>query len=425
MTEIAKAAEITSLAELTGLIGTPAPRTVANEHARLIEEDRDWIAAARLCLIATAAADGTCDVSPKGDPAGFAHVVDDVTIAIPDRPGNRRADGFRNILGNPHVGLLFLVPGRGATLRINGRARLLRDAPFFDQMTAAGHRPRIVILVDIEQIYFHCPKAFRRSQLWEPGTWPADELPSAPQVLRDNFQEISREITGDPHACDNAQFADFIRAAAIPPAGAAAHSAYRRNAISVIRLFGGDPGLRTAGAVRRALASIALRYWDDLTASVTAGPAAAAPAPGGGLGIPAPEWGNFVRESMRDAAAAAALLAYHSHLASAQPAQRARPAQPGPGSGRAPAPLDDFLARCYRQAGARAGDNPAAIAGLLSDGGGHLREGGLAVSFAGALAESGRRNLAATVRENLDATIGALVGPGAMGNDVQPHNRDA
>ena len=102
--------------------------------------------------MATSDADGNCDASPKGDPAGqLVHVIDDRTIAIAERPGNRRADGYRNILANPHVGLNFLIPGRGDTLRINGRARLVSDAPFFDEMVVKGHRPVLAVVVEIER----------------------------------------------------------------------------------------------------------------------------------------------------------------------------------------------------------------------------------------------------------------------------------
>ena len=93
------------------------------------------------------------------------------TIAIAERPGNRRADGYQNVLANPHVGLLFLIPGRGDTLRINGRARLVADAPFFDEMIVKGHRPILALVVEIEEIFHHCAKAFLRSQLWQPETW--------------------------------------------------------------------------------------------------------------------------------------------------------------------------------------------------------------------------------------------------------------
>jgi PPOX class probable FMN-dependent enzyme len=118
--------EITSEAELREVLGVPAARVLTKERTALHERDREWLAASPFCLVATAGADGSCDVSPKGDPPGFTCVLDDTTIAIPDRYGNRRADGFRNILANPHVGLLYLVPGRKETLRINGRARLIR-----------------------------------------------------------------------------------------------------------------------------------------------------------------------------------------------------------------------------------------------------------------------------------------------------------
>ncbi|MBC6460562.1 pyridoxamine 5'-phosphate oxidase family protein [Actinomadura sp. HBU206391] len=184
MTDVAGLVEIGSASELRELLGAPMPRALTKERVVLHERDREWLAASPLCLIATADRAGRCDVSPKGDPPGFAYVVDDATIAIPDRPGNRRVDGFHNIIENPHVGLLFLIPGRGETLRINGRARLLRDAPFFDEMTVKGHRPNLALLVEIEQIFFHCAKAFMRSSLWKPETWEPDALPSHAQIVK-------------------------------------------------------------------------------------------------------------------------------------------------------------------------------------------------------------------------------------------------
>ncbi|HET6504210.1 MAG TPA: pyridoxamine 5'-phosphate oxidase family protein [Amycolatopsis sp.] len=169
--------EITSEDELREVLGHPLSHVLGKERKALHELDRQWLANSPFCLIATAAADGTCDVSPKGDPAGFTLVLDDTTIVVPERPGNRRADGFRNILGNPHVGLLYFVPGRGDTLRINGRARLLRDAPYFDEMRVKGHRPQLAILVEIEQVFHHCSKAFLRSGLWKPESWQPDVVP--------------------------------------------------------------------------------------------------------------------------------------------------------------------------------------------------------------------------------------------------------
>jgi PPOX class probable FMN-dependent enzyme len=176
--------EISSETELRELLGTPMPRAVTKERIRLHDRDKDWLAASPFCLVATSADDGTCDVSPKGDPPGFTLVLDDTTIALPERPGNRRADGFRNILSNPHVGLIYLVPGRKETLRINGRARLIRDAPFFDDMIVKGHRPQLAVVVEIEQIFFHCMKAFLRSKLWEPDSWRPGDLPSHAQIVK-------------------------------------------------------------------------------------------------------------------------------------------------------------------------------------------------------------------------------------------------
>ncbi|SDZ37146.1 hypothetical protein SAMN05444365_111147 [Micromonospora pattaloongensis] len=184
MPEQLELVEITSEAELRDLLGEPTPRAVTKERVALHERDREWLAASPFCLVATAADDGTCDVSPKGDPPGFTLVLDDRTIALPERPGNRRADGYRNILGNPHVGLIYFVPGRTETLRINGRARLVRDAPFFDDTTVKGHRPILAVVVEIEQIFFHCPKAFLRSQLWQPQTWHPNALPSHAEIVK-------------------------------------------------------------------------------------------------------------------------------------------------------------------------------------------------------------------------------------------------
>jgi PPOX class probable FMN-dependent enzyme len=170
--------EITSEDELRELVGPPMPQAATKERAFLHDLDKQWLAASPFCLVATSGADGTCDVSPKGDPPGFTLVLDDTTIAIPERPGNRRVDGFRNVLTNPHVGLLYLVPGRGDTLRINGRARLVREAPFFDRMTVKGHRPLLALVVEIEELFYHCSKAFLRSALWKSETWDPDAVPS-------------------------------------------------------------------------------------------------------------------------------------------------------------------------------------------------------------------------------------------------------
>lgn len=173
---------IGTLEQLREIVGVPTPRAVAKERQRLEQVHQDWLAASPFCLIATADADGACDVSPKGDPPGFALVLDDGTLAIPERPGNRRVDGYQNVLANPRVGLLFVVPGRTDTLRVNGRGLLVSDAPFFDRMVVKGHRPVLALVVHVEQVFFHCGKAFLRSQLWEPGTWDPEALPSRARI---------------------------------------------------------------------------------------------------------------------------------------------------------------------------------------------------------------------------------------------------
>ena len=182
--DIAGMVEITSYDELREVVPQPLQHAADKTRKELHELDRQWLAESRFCLIATSAADGSCDVSPKGDPAGFTKVLDDTTIAIPERAGNRRIDGFTNIISNPHVGLIYLLPGRGDTLRINGRARIVRDAPFFDDMVVKGSRPQLALLVEIEEIFHHCSKAFLRSKVWKPETWSPDAVPSRAKIAK-------------------------------------------------------------------------------------------------------------------------------------------------------------------------------------------------------------------------------------------------
>jgi uncharacterized protein len=171
---------LTTEAELRAIItGSPSERAVIKDRGRLDDQSRAFIALSPFLLIATSGADGTCDVSPKGDAAGFVHVLDDGRLVIPERNGNKRMDSMTNLLTNPHIGLLFVVPRFDYTLRVNGRAWITHDPGLLESMTAQGVVPKLAIGVEVRQAYFHCVKSFRRSRLWAHETWPGvDALPS-------------------------------------------------------------------------------------------------------------------------------------------------------------------------------------------------------------------------------------------------------
>jgi PPOX class probable FMN-dependent enzyme len=186
-TETAEITEITTEAALREALGGHASgRSVSKERTFLHPLQIEWLQKSPFCVLATCDADGNCDASPKGDPAGhLIHVLNPRTIVIAERPGNKRADGYLNILSNPHVGVLALIPGRNDTLRVNGRARLVRDAPWFDDLVVKGKRPVLAILIEIDQLFSHCQKAFMRSGMWDPGQWPdVDDIPSVAELTK-------------------------------------------------------------------------------------------------------------------------------------------------------------------------------------------------------------------------------------------------
>jgi hypothetical protein len=179
--------EITTPEELRETLGgDPSGRAATKDRPALHPLQIEWLRASPFCVLATSDAEGNCDASPKGDPAGhLIHVLDPRTVVIAERPGNKRADGYLNILANPHVGLLALIPGRNDTLRINGRARLVRDAPWFDKLAVRGKRPILAVVIEIETVFSHCPKAFMRSGLWEPESWPSiEDMPSVAALTK-------------------------------------------------------------------------------------------------------------------------------------------------------------------------------------------------------------------------------------------------
>jgi PPOX class probable FMN-dependent enzyme len=181
--------------ELRALLGSPSERAVKKESATVDEASRTFIAHSPFVLLATSNAAGQCDVSPKGDQPGFVRVLDEGHLVIPDRPGNKRLDGMRNLLQNPHAGLIFLIPGREETLRVNGRASIVRDEEILATLAARGKQPLLAIGVEVEECFFHCPKAFRRSGLWEPEGWPDRSLlPSMACVLYEKLKPAGKTL---------------------------------------------------------------------------------------------------------------------------------------------------------------------------------------------------------------------------------------
>jgi PPOX class probable FMN-dependent enzyme len=176
---------VESEAALTALLGEPAALVRGKLSPRLNALTRLWIERSPFLLLATADELGNCDVSPRGDPAGFVRVLDELTLLIPERPGNKLADSLRNILRNPHVGLIFIIPGVSDTFRVNGRAALTTDAALLEPCAVEGKIPKLGILVDIESAFTHCSKAFLRSDFWNSARFvERSSLPSAGEVMR-------------------------------------------------------------------------------------------------------------------------------------------------------------------------------------------------------------------------------------------------
>ena len=160
---------ITTMAQLEALYGERAPAAVIKEIDHINGSYRKLIEAAPFAAVATSGPEGL-DCSPKGDARGFVRILDDKTLAIPDRPGNNRLDGFRNIVRDPRIALLFLIPGVGETLRVNGRASISIDPELMRSFAVNGKLPRCVLIVHVETVYFHCSKAIVRSELWDAET---------------------------------------------------------------------------------------------------------------------------------------------------------------------------------------------------------------------------------------------------------------
>jgi uncharacterized protein len=145
---------------------------------------RRFIAASPFVVIASRGRDGRLDVSPKGDPAGFVTVLDDKTLAIPDRLGNNRLDTFENLLTCPDIGLIFIIPGNGDTLRVSGKGQIVRDSALQDRLAVNGKPPNLVLVITVEEAFLHCPKCIIRSRLWKPDQWPdLSDVPTLAEAM--------------------------------------------------------------------------------------------------------------------------------------------------------------------------------------------------------------------------------------------------
>lgn len=177
------ATAVANTAELRALYEEPSELVRRKAVDRIHDVARAVIGQSSLVFIASAAADGTCDVTPRGGPPGFVAVLDEFTLAVPDATGNKRLDSSHNIVETGRAGLIFVIPGRSTTLRVNGRACVSADPRLLEQLTPVGKPPRSAIVLEVEEAYQHCPKAFLRSHAWKPGQWLAeDAVPSSAEV---------------------------------------------------------------------------------------------------------------------------------------------------------------------------------------------------------------------------------------------------
>lgn len=181
---------VTTHEELRSIYRTPGPEdgAIRKELKKLDGHSRSFIARSPFVLIGSSDGEGNADVTPKGDKPGFTAILDDNTIAIPDRPGNNRLDTMENILVDPAVGLLFLIPGMNETLRVNGDAKITVDPVLRERLSVDARPPISVIVVTIKAVYMHCAKAFMRSDLWKPDAWPdRKSMPTFGEILRDQL----------------------------------------------------------------------------------------------------------------------------------------------------------------------------------------------------------------------------------------------
>ena len=195
--------------DLRARFGEVHPLAIAKTRPSLDKYSRQFIAMSPFVVVSTADATGKADLSPRGDPPGFVHVVDDRTILIPDRPGNNRLDTMANIVANPQVGCLFFIPGFEDTLRLNGRARITDDAGLLGHCTVNGKPPKVGILITVEEVFIHCAKALKRSKLWEQDyRQDRTKLPSIARIILEQTCETGVD-EGEAAAADESVEGDY------------------------------------------------------------------------------------------------------------------------------------------------------------------------------------------------------------------------
>jgi PPOX class probable FMN-dependent enzyme len=188
-------AVVASEADLRALYGTPSPVVQAKKVPRLDEQARRFIAGSPFCLLATSDAGGRCDVSPRGGPPGFVRTLDEHRLAIPDLSGNNLLDSLTNIVANAHAGLLFVIPGRDETLRVEGEAYLTTDPEILTLWDDELRTPKAVIGVHVSTVYIHCAKSFRRGRVWDHGSW--DALAAAPDICEVLVEQVGIDESPD------------------------------------------------------------------------------------------------------------------------------------------------------------------------------------------------------------------------------------
>ncbi|MDE5413317.1 MSMEG_1061 family FMN-dependent PPOX-type flavoprotein [Alkalihalobacterium chitinilyticum] len=187
---------VTSEAELRDIVGSPN-QYVKNKVVSVIDEQcKTFIKMSSLLFLATSNADGKCDVSPRGDRTEAVHVLNESQLLIPDRPGNKRVDSIQNILSNPHVGLIFVIPGMNELLRINGRATIVRDSEILSTWNVEEKPPLLGIGVDVEECFIHCTKAFHRSGVWDYNSWPnVEPIPKMMDIYKEHLKINGLELS--------------------------------------------------------------------------------------------------------------------------------------------------------------------------------------------------------------------------------------